>query len=474
MVFNSFEFAVFLPLVFILYWTVLRKRQNLLLLVGSYIFYGWWDWRFLSLIVVSTFTDFYVAQALAKRTEARQRRSFMLISILVNLGILGFFKYFNFFIDSTASALDSVGLEPNLPTLTILLPVGISFYTFQTLGYTIDVYRGKMEPTTNWLSFAVYVAYFPQLVAGPIERARRLLPQIERVRTRLTDPELWSGIYLILLGLFRKVVIADGLAPIVGEAFGRSESGGWLRLLLGIYAFSLQIYGDFAGYSAIARGTSRLLGIELMENFRQPYLSRNITHFWRTWHISLSTWLRDYLYITIGGNRRGNLFTYRNLMLTMLLGGLWHGAAWTFVVWGGLHGVYLAAHRSLRHKSPKAADDPFTLSDLVPTIVTFHLVTLSWIFFRADSFSQAWDYLTGIVTLRGGVPDLVAAGEIMALLVPLGLLSFVIDFAQRQARSQTAQLQWPVVSRGLAYGVMVVGLIVFTGGGTTPFIYFQF
>ena len=474
MVFNSFEFAVFLPLVFILYWTVLRKRQNHLLLIGSYIFYGWWDWRFLSLIVISTFTDFYVARAIPAQTDAGRRRLFMLTSVAVNLGILGFFKYFNFFIDSTASLLDSVGLQPNVPTLTILLPVGISFYTFQTLGYTIDVYRGKMEPTNDLLSFAVYVAYFPQLVAGPIERASRLLPQIQRLRIRLTAPQIRTGLYLILLGLFRKVVIADGLAPLVDEAFGRSASGDWFRLLLGIYAFSLQIYGDFAGYSAIARGSSRLLGIELMENFRQPYLSRNITHFWRTWHISLSTWLRDYLYITIGGNRRGRLLTYRNLMITMLLGGLWHGAAWTFVIWGGLHGLYLAAHRSLRHKSPKAAEDPFTTADILPALATFHLVGLSWIFFRADSFTQAWEYLTGIVTLRGGIPDPVAAAEILALLLPLGLMSLVIDLAQRQGRSQTAPLQWPVLSRGLAYGVMIVGLIVFTGGGAVPFIYFQF
>ena len=474
MVFNSFEFAVFLPLVFLLYWTVLRKRQNVLLLAASYLFYGWWDWRFLSLIIISTFTDFYVARAIPGQDDPGRRRLLMLTSVGVNLGILAFFKYFNFFIDSAVEVFGSIGLEPTTPTLTILLPVGISFYTFQTLGYTIDVFRGKMEPTRDLLSFAVYVAYFPQLVAGPIERASRLLPQIQKLRTRLTAPELRSGLYLILLGLFRKVVIADGLAPMVDEAFGRSGSGDWLRLLLGIYAFSLQIYGDFAGYSSIARGASRLLGIELMENFRQPYLSRNITHFWRTWHISLSTWLRDYLYITLGGNRRGQLLTYRNLMLTMLLGGLWHGAAWTFVVWGGLHGLYLAAHRSLRHKSPKAADDPFTMSDLVPALVTFHLVALSWIFFRADSFNQAWEYLTGIVTLRGAVPDLVGAAEMLSLLLPLGLLSFFIDFVQRQARSQTAPLQWPVASRGLAYGVMIVGLIVFTGGGSVPFIYFQF
>jgi D-alanyl-lipoteichoic acid acyltransferase DltB (MBOAT superfamily) len=474
MVFNSFEYAVFLPLVFILYWTVLRKRQNHLLLAASYLFYGWWDWRFLSLIIVSTFTDFFVAKGINASEHPGRRRLLMFTSVAVNLGILGFFKYFNFFIDSAAGLLDSAGLEPNLPSLTILLPVGISFYTFQTLGYTIDVYRRKMEPTDDLLSFAVYVAFFPQLVAGPIERASRLLPQIQSLRVRLAAPQVRSGLYLILLGLFRKVVIADGLAPMVNEAFGRSGSGDWLRLLLGIYAFSLQIYGDFAGYSAIARGSSRLLGIELIENFRQPYLARNITHFWRTWHISLSSWLRDYLYITIGGNRRGRIFTYRNLMITMLLGGLWHGAAWTFVVWGGLHGIYLAAHRSLRHKSPKAADDPFTVADILPALATFHLVALSWIFFRADSFSQAWDYLWGIVTLRGAVPDLVAAGDMLALLLPLGLMSFLIDLAQRQARSQTATLEWPTLGRGLAYGVMILGLIVFTGGGTVPFIYFQF
>ncbi len=474
MVFNSVEFAVFLPLVFILYWTVLRKRQNALLLVGSYIFYGWWDWRFLGLILISTVTDFFVAKAIENSEDDGRRRLFMYTSVAVNLGILGFFKYFNFFIDSAAETIESVGLNPNLPTLSILLPVGISFYTFQTLGYTIDVYRRKMTASRNPLAFAVYVAYFPQLVAGPIERASRLLPQIERLRVRLTSPELRSGLYLILIGLFKKVVIADGLAPMVNEAFGRSGSGDWVRLLFGIYAFALQIYGDFSGYSSIARGTSRLLGIELMENFRQPYLSRNITHFWRTWHISLSTWLRDYLYITLGGNRKGRIFTYRNMMLTMLLGGLWHGAAWTFVVWGGLHGLYLAAHRSLRHRSPKAADDPFTWNDLVPTLVTFHLVGLSWIFFRADSFTQAWEYLTGIVTLRGGLPDMIALGDMLSLLVPLGLASLVIDLAQRQGRSQLAILQWPVVQRGLAYGVMLVALIVFTGSGTVPFIYFQF
>jgi D-alanyl-lipoteichoic acid acyltransferase DltB (MBOAT superfamily) len=473
MLFNSFEFAVFLPLVFILYWKFLHKRQNHLLLVASYIFYGWWDWRFLSLIVISTLVDFFVGKSLPAAAEQRKRRLLLLASVFTNLGILASFKYFNFFVDSAAEIIEGIGFNANRPTLEVILPVGISFYTFQTLAYTIDVYRGKFQPTHNLLSFAVYVAYFPQLVAGPIERAQNLLPQIERLRTRLTSEQVKSGLYLILLGLFRKVVIADGLAGMVEESFARSASGDWLRLLLGLYAFSLQIYGDFAGYSSIARGTSRLLGIEIMENFQQPYLSRNITHFWRTWHISLSTWLRDYLYIPLGGNRGRQWTIYRNLMLTMLLGGLWHGAAWTFVVWGGLHGMYLAAHRSLRHRTEKRADDPVAPSDILPILATFHLVALSWIFFRASSFTQAWDYLVGIVSLRG-VPDLQVTGDMLSLLFPLLVMALILDLGQRQKGSQTALLQWPELARGLAFGTMLVGLIAFTGGGTVPFIYFQF
>lgn len=349
MFFNSFEYAVFLPVVLVLYWTVLRKRQNSLLLVASYFFYAAWDWRFLGLLMLSTIVDFCVGRTLGTRNEAATRKRLVGLSLAINLGVLGFFKYFNFFAESFADFMGRFGLAPDTPTLKVILPVGISFYTFQTLAYTIDVYRRKKEPEQNLLDFAVYVAFFPQLVAGPIERAQRLLPQIKTPRTSINYEQIRSGLFLILLGLVRKVVIADSLAPIVNEAFRTADSAGAVTLMVGIVAFALQIYGDFAGYSDIARGSSRLLGIELMENFNQPYLSRNITHFWRTWHISLSTWLRDYLYIPLGGNRKGVSKTYRNLMLTMLLGGLWHGAAWTFVVWGGLHGLYLVVHRRVRH-----------------------------------------------------------------------------------------------------------------------------
>ena len=470
MFFNSFEYAVFLPVVLFLYWTVLRRRQNALLLVASYVFYAAWDWRFLGLLALSTITDFYVGKKLGATGEASVRKRLVGLSLLVNLGILGFFKYFNFFADSFADLMGNFGLAPSTPTLQIILPVGISFYTFQTLAYTIDVYRRKKEPEHNLLDFAVYVAFFPQLVAGPIERAQRLLPQIKAPRTSLSYEQIRSGLYLILLGLVRKVVIADSMAPIVNEAFANADLAGAGTLLIGVIAFSLQIYGDFAGYSDIARGSSRLLGIELMENFNQPYLSRNITHFWRTWHISLSTWLRDYLYIPLGGNRKGTSKTYRNLMLTMLLGGLWHGAAWTFVVWGGLHGLYLIAHRQVRHITRKSPTDPFEWSDLLPALATFSLVNLTWIFFRAETFSQAFNYLQGLLTLRPG--GLVLRD--VALLLVVAAISFALDLTQRNMHSHTALQQLPAVVRGLTYGSMALAVILWSGGTPVPFIYFQF
>jgi D-alanyl-lipoteichoic acid acyltransferase DltB (MBOAT superfamily) len=470
LLFNSFEYVIFLPVVLVLYWTVLRKRQNALLLVASYIFYGAWDWRFLGLLILSTITDYYVGRTLATRQEIPTRKRLVGLSLLVNLGILGSFKYFNFFADSFADLVGRVGLEANPATLRIILPVGISFYTFQTLAYTIDVYRRKKEPEQNLLDFAVYVAFFPQLVAGPIERAGRLLPQINTPRTSLTYEQIRSGLFLILLGLVRKVVIADSLAPIVNETFRNADTAGAATLMVGVVAFALQIYGDFAGYSDIARGSSRLLGIELMENFNQPYLSRNITHFWRNWHISLSTWLRDYLYIPLGGNRKGPSKTYRNLMLTMLLGGLWHGAAWTFVVWGGLHGLYLVAHRQVRHITKKGPNDPFEWRDLLPAFITFNLVNVTWIFFRAESFSQAFDYLEGLVTLRSGTLIIREAAMLLFALA----LAIALDLIQRNMRSHTALQQLPALVRGFAYGSMILLVILWSGGEPVPFIYFQF
>jgi len=468
LLFNSFDFAIFLPVVLVLYWTLPRRFQNPLLLVASYVFYGAWDWRFLGLLWLSTLTDYLVGRALGTAAETGRRRRLLGLSLFVNLGILASFKYFNFFVESATSLLEQFGLSADGPTLRIILPVGISFYTFQTLAYTIDVYRGKTEVEHNPLTFALYVAFFPQLVAGPIERAQRLIPQLAEPRSRIGFDQVRSGLFLIALGLFKKVAIADALAPYVDEAFSGATTSGWITLLVGVYAFGLQIYGDFSGYTDVARGVARLLGIELMINFNQPYLSRNITNFWRTWHISLSTWLRDYLYIPLGGNRKGNV--YRNLMITMLLGGLWHGAAWTFVVWGGLHGLYLSVHRRMRHKSPVGPVDPFRWRDVIPTLVTFNLVSLGWVFFRAETFSQAFEVLRGIATLRAGPVNWNALG----LLVGMGGLGLLIDLVQRNQADHTIVLSWPAAARGVAYAVLALGLIIFAGGDAIPFIYFQF
>ncbi len=334
MLFNSFEFFLFLPCVLLLYYVLSQGYQNAFLLAASYFFYGFWDYRFLSLLVISTVVDFICGQKIHRAVQSQARRFWLTLSVCTNLGLLGFFKYFNFFCESFTVFLDRFGLSVSSPVLYVVLPVGISFYTFQTMSYTIDIYRRQAEPTRDFLSFALYVAYFPQLVAGPIERSTRLLPQILTCR-RVDNEMISDGARLILTGYIQKVFIADSVAPYVDKAFQAPNGLAWSALLMSLYLFSIQIYCDFAGYSNIARGVSKLLGIDLMVNFRQPYLSTNITAFWRHWHISLSAWLKDYLYIPLGGNRHGRLNTYRNLMLTMLLGGLWHGASWTFVVWGG-------------------------------------------------------------------------------------------------------------------------------------------
>lgn len=470
MAFNSLQYALLLAVVVSLYRLLPHRSQNILLLLASYLFYGFWDWRFLSLLWISTLTDFLVGRAMGATTDVQARRRLLWVSMIVNLGILGFFKYFNFFVDSLAELVDVVGWSVDVMTLTIILPVGISFYTFQTMSYTIDVYRREMEPTENLLSFAVFVAYFPQLVAGPIERAQRLLPQFESRRSPVDRNQIASGLTLILIGLFKKVVIADALAPLVQSTFAESGTAGWVELLAGVYAFSLQIYGDFSGYSSIARGSSRLLGIELMVNFNQPYLSRNISAFWRTWHISLSTWLRDYVYIPLGGNRGTGVATLRNLMITMLLGGLWHGASWTFVVWGGLHGCYLAGHRLVRHRAPSAGTEVPRWRDVPAMAATFHLVALSWIFFRADSFSQAADYVGGIISLRdGGIPFV--NGTLLALCF---FAVLVLDLSQRIGRQHEAILAWPAVARGVGLAAMGAGIVMFSGQPTVPFLYFQF
>jgi alginate O-acetyltransferase complex protein AlgI len=349
-----------------------------------------------------------------------------------------------------------------------VLPVGISFYTFQTMSYTIDVYRRRMEPTRRFLDFALFVSFMPQLVAGPIERAKHLLPQFASRRTVPRVADLQSGALLVLLGLLKKVAVADAVAPYVNDVFEDPGAASAPMLVVATYLFAIQIYADFSGYTDIARGTARLLGIDLMRNFAQPYLSRDVTEFWRRWHISLSTWLRDYLYVPLGGNRSGLRRTYVNLMLVMLLGGLWHGAAWTFVVWGGLHGTALALHRRLGGR-PHRVEMP-TWADLVPIIATFHFVCLAWVFFRANSFGDALDALAGVVSLRGGGVDASA----VAMLGLTGGIVLAIDLVQRHARDQTPMLRWPQYAQGAFYGLCVAAIVLFSGATPVPFIYFQF
>jgi alginate O-acetyltransferase complex protein AlgI len=475
MVFNSLQYLVFFPLVFAVYWQLKRRGQNVLLLLASWFFYAMWDWRFLGLMLLTTGVDFGVGRYLAMTEDDKKRKLAFGLSLGLNLTVLGFFKYFNFFVGSAADLLQTFGLDASEPTLRVLLPVGISFYTFHGISYTFDVFRRDIEPADDLLDFAVFVAFFPQLVAGPIGRAHLQLPQFEHERPPLRWEQARSGLCLILLGLFKKVAIADALAPFVDRTFTEPGRASWISLLGGAYAFALQIYGDFAGYSDVARGSSRLLGIELPLNFEQPYLSRNITVFWRTWHISLSNWLRDYLYIPLGGNRGSRAKTYRNLMLTMVLGGLWHGAAWTFVAWGTLHGLYLCAHRWFTERPGGAGDahngiGRFTWRDVLPAIGTFQLVVFAWIFFRSASFAEAFDVITGILTLQGGVTEW---GSLF-LVGALGIVTIAIDVAQRNTDTHTPMLDLPPALQGALYGAFVVAIVLFSGGATVPFIYFQF
>ena len=471
MLFNSIEFAIFLPLVLGLYYALRKVHlQNLLLLAASYVFYGAWDYRFLSLLLLSTLIDYFAGAALGKTDDEKRRKWIFFSSIGSQLVILAFFKYFGFFVESAIGLLSMFGLEPNAPLLEILLPVGISFYTFQTISYTFDVYRRRMPPAKNFINFATFVSYFPQLVAGPIERAQALLPQIENERRRPDSKQIRSGLVLMLMGLFKKVAIADAVAPIVNRAFEQGASGGRGLLIIGVIGFALQIYGDFCGYTDIARGTSRLFGIELMRNFEQPYLSRSITEFWRTWHISLSSWLHDYLYVPLGGNKNGKLKTYRNLLLTMLLGGLWHGAAWTFVVWGGLHGLFLAVHRALGGYVARGQLPPLKSRQIPSILLTFATVSLLWVFFRADTMSQATGYLSGLLTAPWGSPaldDIIIVGTAV-------LFVLILDLAQRFTGEHAAILRLPAAVRGVATAVLFLQILVWTGGSSQPFIYFQF
>jgi len=387
MLFNSIEFGIFLPLVFLFYWLLKNSRQsqNVLLLVASYIFYGWWDWRFLSLICFSSIVDYTIGIGLNSDNE-KKRKSLLWTSIIVNLGILAIFKYYNFFLDSFVDAFSWFGMEFSVSRLDIILPVGISFYTFQTLSYSIDIYKRKMEPSRDVISFFTFVSFFPQLVAGPIERASHLLPQFQKPRK--FDYKLASdGMRQILWGLFKKVVIADNCALLVNDIFENYEIMNGPVLILGAFYFAIQIYCDFSGYSDIAIGTARLFGFDLMLNFAFPYFSRNIGEFWRRWHISLSTWFRDYLYIPLGGSRGNMSKKVRNTMIIFLVSGFWHGANWTFIWWGAINAIYflplLMSGNNRNYVNDVAENRTFaTLKEIGQIILTFGLVCFAWIFFR--------------------------------------------------------------------------------------------
>lgn len=468
MSFNSIQFFVLLAIVLVTYWRSPRRLQNQILVLASAVFYGWWDPRFLLLIWFSVGLDFTVSNRMSRCAGGPARRRLLAVSIVGNLGVLAFFKYFGFFVESANSALASLGLDVSGPLLEVLLPVGISFYTFQTLAYTVDVYRGDIEPERSLLDFAVFVTYFPQLVAGPIERAERLLPQLKHRRDLPDADRLVSGLGLIGLGLFRKVVIADGVAGAVNGIYEDPASSSAVALVVAAVGFTLQVYGDFAGYTDIARGTSRLLGIELMRNFREPFLSRNITEFWRRWHISLSEWLRDYLYIPLGGNRGSSRRTEINLMITMVLGGLWHGAGWGFVLWGALHGIALVVHRrfSARRGERPSADDPLSIRRTPAVVATFGFFVASMVPFRLG-FAGSLDVLAGVLTARGGGVTLAAVASVAFA----GFLTLGLDLLRRRS-SPLAVVRPELV--GASIGAIVVCLVVFSGGAPTPFIYFQF
>ncbi|HIA47325.1 MAG TPA: MBOAT family protein [Candidatus Hydrogenedentes bacterium] len=467
MLFNSVAFVLFALVVYSIYSVLKHRPQNIFLLIASYFFYGCWDWRFLALIFVTTLVDFLCSGKIySVGSGTRQAKVFVLISLCVNLGILGFFKYFNFFEDSAIRLLSLLGMEANGVTLKIILPVGISFYTFQSLSYTIDVYRGKLKPTRNFFDYALFVSFFPQLVAGPIERATHLLPQVENPRT-VTYHNIREGAWLILLGYFKKVVIADNFADIATVVFNNPGDYHGLAVLIGVYAFAFQIYGDFSGYSDIARGLAKLMGFDLMLNFRMPYFATNPQDFWRRWHISLSTWLRDYLYISLGGNK-GKLYkTYRNLFLTMLLGGLWHGAAWNFVLWGAFHGTLLIAHRRFVGESKGKIDDTLDVR-LFKMFVMFHLTCFGWILFRINNLSDLSTLVQNLLVWGGAPSHWLLAMPL--LLWPL----FILHYLQERANDMLVIKEMNVVFRWAAYSVMLSYIMFLGKVDGYDFIYFQF
>ena len=479
MLFNSVSFAIFLPIVFALYWSLSKwgmKFQNVLLLIASYFFYACWDYRFLFLLIFSTLLDYYTGLKMAGSKTQGTKKFWFLTSIIINVGFLGVFKYYNFFASSFAEAASHLGFHVNVWSLQVILPVGISFYTFHGLSYVIDIYKDRIKPERDFVDYSVFVCFFPLLVAGPIERATHLLPQI-KVKRKFDYGIAVDGIKQILWGLFKKIVIADNCARFVNIVFKDPSAFTGSALLMGAFYFTIQIYCDFSGYSDIAIGTARLFGIDLLRNFAFPYFSRDIAEFWRRWHISLTTWFRDYLYIPLGGSKGGLWMKVRNTFIIFLVSGFWHGANWTFIVWGGLNALYfmplllLNKNRSNIEIVAKGKYLP-SVREFMNMSVTFGLTILAWVFFRSDTVGHALGYISRIFSRSlFSMPHTVGEGKIIWLI----LLFLGIEWLGRERQYAIAGIgsTWPRVARWSFYYLIIIFIVVWSGA-EQPFIYFQF
>ena len=482
MLFNSISFAIFLPIVFILYWFATKeslRRQNILLLISSYFFYACWDWRFMFLLIFSTLLDYFTGIKIYEATDKRKKIFWLWLSIGINLGFLGVFKYYNFFSHSFAHALNLLGFKADLGSLQVILPVGISFYTFHGLSYVIDLYKNRIKPERNFIDYSVFVSFFPLLVAGPIERATHLLPQIHKKRA-FNYSKAVDGLRQILWGLFKKIVIADNCAEFANTIFNNSASYSGSTLVLGAIFFTFQIYCDFSGYSDVALGTARLFGIDLLRNFAFPYFSRDIAEFWRRWHISLSSWFKDYLYIPLGGSKGGTWMKIRNTFVIFLVSGFWHGASWTFVVWGLLNALYIMpsiifnTNRNNLDIVAKGKNFP-TVKESLSINITFALTVFAWIFFRAISVKHALNYISTIFSASLFTKPQFEGIEKVGPLVFLIIVFIMIEWVGREQQYAIANLgtKWYKPVRWAMYYSIILAIYLFAGS-EQQFIYFQF
>jgi len=478
MLFDSIPYALFLPIVFILYWLVFktRKAQNVLLLAASCFFYSCWDWRFLFLLAFSTLLNYFAGLKIDENTEKRKKKAYVITATIINVGLLGFFKYYNFFVGSLSDLITAFGFTPHISTLQIILSVGISFYTFHGLSYIFDIYYGKIKPTKSIVDYSLFVSFFTLLVAGPIERAAHLLPQIKKER-KFDREKAFDGMKQILWGLFKKMVIADNCAIYANQIFNNSEVYGGSTLLLGAFYFTIQIYCDFSGYTDIALGSSRLLGFELLKNFNYPYFSRNIAEFWRRWHISLSSWFRDYLYIPLGGSRSGLPKQIRNTFIIFLVSGFWHGANWTFIVWGGLHALFIIP--SIVVKTNRKTLGTVASGKMLPTLkeagqmlLTFTLALFAWIVFRAENLGHAIGYIKEIFSASlFSMPEAYSRAPFIFI-----ALMLIVEWFAREKNHALENLgcRWPAALRWGFYYLLVILIFFFTPEEQQQFIYFQF